>query len=229
MHPNSEGGLWPFARGSEVTIGIATLIWLTAVWLWLRLSNLIAGIYLLTTTSLWLIVLYFFRDPDRPVTGEPGLVVGPGDGRIVEISREREDEYLQGEAIRISIFLSLTNVHVQRAPTGGTVRRIQHKPGKFLQAFRAEASQLNENIAMCIETPYGPVLIKQIAGILARRCVNYMSPGDQLQTGQRFGLIRFGSRLDLFLPPNARLLAKTGDRVVGGVTPIARLQHHPLS
>jgi phosphatidylserine decarboxylase len=100
---------------------------------------------------------------------------------------------------------------------------VQHHPGKFLQAFRPEASDVNEYIAMMIEGEYGRLLIKQIAGILARRCVNKMQPGDTIRAGQRFGLIKFGSRLDLFLPPSAQLLIAVGDKVYGGLTPIARL------
>ena len=114
-------------------------------------------------------------------------------------------------------------MHVQRVPLGGEVTVIDHQPGQYLQAFKPEASDVNEYIAMVTESGYGRVLIKQIAGILARRCVNYAKPGDTLQTGQRFGLIRFSSRLDLFLPPNAQLLVKIGDKIEGGLTPIAQL------
>jgi phosphatidylserine decarboxylase len=143
---------------------------------------------------------------------------------VVEITHEREDYYLKEDIIRISIFLSITDVHVQRVPLGGKVTVIDHQPGQYLQAFKPEASDVNEYIAMVTESGYGRVLIKQIAGILARRCVNYAQPGDTLQTGQRFGLIRFGSRLDLFLPPNAQLLVKIGDKIEGGLTSIAQLK-----
>lgn len=214
---------WPFAQGGGVTIGLVTLLWLTAVGVWNRFTDWIAGILLFLTSGIWLITLYFFRDPNREVVNEPGLVVGPGDGEVVAIMHERETRYLHADSVRVSIFLSLMDVHVQRVPLGGTVTLVEHQPGKFLQAFRPEASEVNEYIAMCIETEYGRILIKQIAGILARRCVNYLSPGTQISTGQRFGLIRFGSRLDLFLPPDAELLIETGDRIEGGTTPIARL------
>ncbi|HSM55333.1 MAG TPA: phosphatidylserine decarboxylase [Candidatus Sulfomarinibacteraceae bacterium] len=172
---------------------------------------------------IWALVLYFFRDPNRNVAHAPGLVVSAGDGEIVDIRREREDEYLRAEAIRISTFLSITDVHVQRAPISGRVTQVTHRPGRFLQAFRPEASTENEHIAMTIETPQGPVLVKQIAGIMARRCVNYVQPGVCVQTGQRFGLIRFGSRVDLFLPPTAEILVGIGAKVKGGLTPVAHL------
>jgi len=203
---------------------VMTVVWLTAVILWFAYSNLITGISLVLFTFLWLLVLYFFRDPKRAVINEPGQVIGPGDGEVVEIVQEHETIYLNQECIRISMFLNITDVHIQRVPLGGKVMRVQHKPGKFLQAFRPEASDVNEHIAMITQSAYGTILIKQIAGILARRCVNYAKTGDTLNTGQRFGLIRFSSRLDLYLPTNAKLLIKVGDKVYGGLTPIAQLK-----
>lgn len=215
--------LWPFAQGSAVTLLIATGGWLTAVFLWFQFTNTATGILLFLISALWLLVLYFFRDPNRTVIQKPGLVVSPGDGEVVEIQTEHEQTYLNQEIIRISFFLGITDVHVQRAPLGGTTKLVKHRPGKFVQAFKPEASDINEHIAMITETPYGNILLKQIAGILARRCVNYAKPNDQLETGQRFGLIRFGSRLDLYLPPTAQLLVKIGDKVKGGIDPIAQL------
>jgi phosphatidylserine decarboxylase len=175
------------------------------------------------STSLWLLILYFFRDPNRDVINVPGQVIGPGDGEVVEIVHERENRYLQTDVIRISMFLNIHDVHIQRVPLGGRVTLVHHQLGKFLQAFRPEASDVNEYIAMVVEGAYGRILIKQIAGILARRCVNKMRPGDVVTTGQRFGLIKFSSRLDLYLPPDAQLLVSIGDKVYGGLTPIAQL------
>ncbi|MEJ2747772.1 MAG: phosphatidylserine decarboxylase [Anaerolineae bacterium] len=215
---------WPFAQGGGVTIAVFTVLWATAVTLWFLWQNWATGIFLFLAAALWLLILYFFRDPNREVVNESGLVIGPGDGEVVEIIHEREERYLRADAIRISIFLSVTDVHVQRVPLGGKVTVVDHQPGQYLQAFKPEASDVNEFIAMVTESGYGRILIKQIAGILARRCVNYARPGDILQTGQRFGLIRFGSRLDLFLPPNAQLLVKIGDKIIGGLTPIAQLK-----
>ena len=214
---------WPFAQGSAVTLLIATLVWITAVVLWYQFTSLFTGILLFLISSVWLLTIYFFRDPNRAVILKPGLVVSPGDGEVVEIKTEVEKKYLQKEVIRISFFLGLTDVHVQRVPLGGITKLIQHQSGKFIQAFRPEASDINEYIAMVTETAYGTVLIKQIAGILARRCVNYAQLEQPVTTGQRFGLIRFGSRLDLYLPPSATILVQVGDKVKGGINPIAQL------
>jgi phosphatidylserine decarboxylase len=223
MKDVSTDRAWPFAEGSSATIIFFTVLLATAVALWFRYTNVAAGIYLFTATFFWLLILYFFRDPNRTVVDEPGQVLGPGDGEIVEIVTEMENRYLQEKAIRISMFLNIHDVHVQRVPLGGQVTLIDHQPGKFLQAFKPEASQVNEYIAMITESGYGRILLKQIAGILARRCVNYLQPGMHVTTGQRLGLIKFSSRLDLFLPPTANLQVKVGDKVIGGLTPIACL------
>lgn len=215
--------LWPFAKGSEGTLILATAVWGTAVLLWFLFPNILMGILLFITTSLFLLILYFFRDPNRQVLQKPGLAVSPGDGEVVEIAHEVEHSFLKAESIRVSLFLNINDVHVQRNPLQGIVTLVEHTPGKFVQAFRPEASDINENITMMTETPYGTLLLKQIAGILARRCVNYAKPNQMLATGERFGLIRFGSRLDLFLPPSAKILVKLGDKVKGGLDPIAQL------
>ena len=216
---------WPFAQGGGGTIAFFTILWATAVFLWFQYTHWAAGLFLLLTSFLWLLILYFFRDPNRVIVAKPGLVLGPGDGEVVEISPMTEDRFLQAKVIRLSMFLDITDVHVQRVPLAGKVTLVQHQPGKFLQAFRPEASEVNEFIAMITESDgYGRILTKQIAGILARRCLNYLKPGDAVQSGQRLGLIRFSSRVDLFLPPNAQMLVKVGDKVTGGITPIAQLQ-----
>jgi phosphatidylserine decarboxylase len=216
---------WPFAEGGGGTIAFFTLLLATAVFLWFQFTNWAAGLFLLLASFLWLLVLYFFRDPNRAIEAKSGLVLGPGDGEVVEISTMTEDRFLQAEVIRMSMFLDITDVHVQRVPLAGKVTLVQRQPGKFLQAFKPEASEVNEFIAMVTESEgYGRILTKQIAGIVARRCLNYLKPGDVVQTGQRFGLIRFSSRVDLFLPPTAHMLVKVGDKIIGGVTPIAQLE-----
>lgn len=219
---------WPFAEGGGGTIAFFTILLATAAFLWFQFTNWATGLFLLLAAFLWLLILYFFRDPNRQIAAQPGLVLGPGDGEVVEIVTETEPRFLQTKAIRMSMFLDITDVHVQRVPLAGKVLLVQHQPGKFLQAFRPEASEVNEYIAMVTESAgYGRLLTKQIAGILARRCVNFLKPGDTVQTGQRFGLIRFSSRIDLFLPPTAQMLVKVGDRVTGGITPIAQLTKTP--
>ena len=215
---------WPFAQGGGGTIAFFTILLATAVFLWFQFTHWATGLFLLLAAFLWLLILYFFRDPNRQIEAQPGLVLGPGDGEVVEITPMREERFLQADTIRMSMFLDITDVHVQRVPLTGKVILVQRQPGKFLQAFRPEASEVNEFIAMITESEgYGRILTKQIAGIVARRCLNYLKPGDEVQTGQRFGLIRFSSRVDLFLPPTAQMLVKVGDKVTGGITPIAQL------
>lgn len=215
---------WPFAQGGEGTMAFVTGMWLLAAALRFLRAHPLTHLLFWLITPLWLLILWFFRDPNRTPLVEDGLVVSPGDGEVVEIIREPEKKYLQEDAIRISIFLSIVDVHVQRVPLSGRVTLVQHHPGQFLKAYLPEASEVNEYIAMITESAYGRILTKQIAGILARRCVNHAQLGDQLTTGQRFGLIKFDSRVDLFLPPTADLIVRVGDKVYGGVTPIARLK-----
>jgi phosphatidylserine decarboxylase len=167
--------------------------------------------------------LYFFRDPVR--TAPPGeeLVLAPGDGRVVQIARLDEPTFLGGEAIRISIFLSLFNVHVQRAPLSGRVAHRSYHPGKFLAAWSPKASLENEQASLGIDTGAGRVLVRQIAGLVARRVVTDRQEGDSVTRGERIGLIRFGSRVDLFLPPQWEVLCKEGDTARGGLTVLARI------
>lgn len=212
----------PFARGGEATVALATTLWAGILLLWHRRSGSFFRLLLTLATILWTLILYFFRDPHREVRTEPGVVVSPGDGEVVAIVREYEPHFIRQEMLRISIFLSIFDVHVQRVPLAGRVAKIEHRPGKYLQAFRPEASLENEAITMQLATPHGPLLVRQIAGIMARRCVNYLAVGDNVETGQRFGLIRFGSRVDLFLPPTADVVTTIGTKVKGGVTLMAR-------
>lgn len=221
--PRSQSAWHPFARGSGATIGIATGLLAGLFALASRWPHVVTRMLAGAGTIVWLLVLYFFRDPDRETHEGPGLVVSAGDGEVVEIARERETTYLQRDVIRISVFLSIFDVHVQRIPLHGEVAFVHHQPGQYLQAFRPEASAANEHIATLITTDYGPVLVKQIAGIMARRCVNYLRPGEEVRCGQRFGLIRFGSRVDVLVDPSARIVVHVGDRVTGAVTPLAQL------
>lgn len=217
--------LWPLAEGGGVTILLATVLLGALLALRLVWTNLLTNLLLILAIGLWLAVLWFFRDPKRRISAETHVIVSPADGQVVKISQEFEPQFLQAPARRISIFLDVYHVHVQRIPFAGRVTRVQHQPGQFLQAFRPEASDVNEHIAMLVESEsHGVYLVKQIAGIMARRCVNYLRPGDTVPTGQRFGLIRFGSRVDLFLPLEADIIASLGQRVYGGVTPIAQFK-----
>ena len=158
--------------------------------------------------------LAFFRDPERTVPELPGGVLAPADGRVMVIT-EALDPWV-GPAVRVSIFLSPLDVHVNRAPVGGLVKNVEYVAGRFLAAYRPEASEQNERCAVSLDGDRARVTVTQISGVLARRIVCRVRPGDTLRAGQRYGLIRFGSRTDLVLPRGTDLRVRVGDRVRGG-------------
>lgn len=164
--------------------------------------------------------LYFFRDFDRDTKLDDTFVYSPGDGRILDASQT--EMTAEGTYRVIRIFLSVLDVHVQRSPVKGTVTRVQYQKGKFYDARDPRAHVENEQNTVTIRTPKGLVLVKQIAGLIARRIVCWVGEGAALSQGQRYGLIRFGSQVDVLLPTSVDVLVKTGDRVVGGETILAR-------
>ncbi len=172
---------------------------------------------------LTLFMFYFFRDPDRVTVTDKNVFYTPADGKIIVITEAEEDEMLHEKALKISIFMSPLNVHVNRAPCDGVVREVKHYPGKFLSAFKEEASKANEHITMLLESGHGKIVIKQIAGYVARRAVCRVKPGDRLAQGQRYGIIKFSSRLDIFLPLNTKVKVKLGDKVKAGETVIGMI------
>lgn len=167
---------------------------------------------------LTLFMLYFFRDPERIAPEGDNIFVSPADGKVILIKNVREDQHLKSDAIEVSIFMSPLNVHVNRAPCDGVVESVVHTSGKFLSAFKHEASLQNENIAMLLNTKHGKVLVRQVAGFVARRAVCRVKPGDTLKKGQRYGIIKFSSRLDVYLPKDADIKVKLGDKVKAGET-----------
>ncbi len=169
----------------------------------------------LVSLVLTLFVLFFFRDPERIVPEGKGMVVSPADGKVIVIKDIFEPVYLKQEVKQISIFLSVFNVHVNRAPIGGAIEVVKYNPGKFHVASVDKASLDNEQTSMVIAAGKDKILVKQIAGLIARRIVCYARPGDTIKTGERYGLIRFGSRVDIFLPKTAEIRVKLGDRVRG--------------
>jgi phosphatidylserine decarboxylase len=177
--------------------------------------------FVLTVIALW--VAYFFRDPER--TGERGdsLVISPADGRVVMITDVDEPSFVHGRATRISIFMNIFNVHVNRYPVAGTVKYVHYNPGKFMNAAADKASLDNEQMSVGLETNGKLVLVRQIAGAIARRIVTYSKVGDSTSQGQRFGLIRFGSRVDVFVPTNSTIRVKIGEKPVAGTTILAEL------
>jgi len=166
--------------------------------------------------------LAFFRDPDRIAPVVPGAVLAPADGRVMRVV-EIDDPWV-GRAVRVSIFLSPLDVHVNRSPVAALVEGVQHAAGRFLAAYRDEASELNERCTLALQGEAARVGVKQIAGVLARRIVCRARQGDKLQAGERFGLIRFGSRTDLVVPQGTEIRVRVGDRVRGGETIMGVLQ-----
>jgi phosphatidylserine decarboxylase len=212
-----------FAREGLTFIGISVLIAAGAfgVALQRRSWPLWLLAYALTLIALW--VAYFFRDPERP--GERGerLVISPADGRVVMVTEVDEPTFIAGRAIRISIFMNVFNVHVNRYPVSGIVRFIEHTPGRFLNAANASASLENEQTSIGIETGTSRVLVRQIAGLIARRIVTDSKDGEHVQQGDRMGLIRFGSRVDVFLPAGSTVRVKVGDMAYAGVSALGEL------
>lgn len=191
------------------------------------LPPLIVGIALMALRWWWagilvalgIFVLYFFRDPERQIPADPDAVVSPADGRVVEIV----DEPQSGKSgKRISIFLSVFDVHVNRSPVGGKVARMEYTYGRFMAAWKGKASAENEQNLIAIETPGGQIQFKQIAGWVARRIVVWKKIGDEVKIGERVGMIRFGSRVDVWLPADAEILVQRGQHIAGGATQLAR-------
>ncbi|MGI4759017.1 MAG: phosphatidylserine decarboxylase family protein [Janthinobacterium lividum] len=190
---------------------------LVAVLLWKLTGSAALGVLPLLLAAFF---LWFFRDPPRRITTEPGALVSPADGKVTEAEWIETPD---GSRLRLSIFLNVFDVHVNRAPIEGVVSQVNYKQGKYLNAMRADSNILNEQNAVVIESAHGVVQVKQIAGLLARRIVCRVKPGDRLARGERFGLIKFGSRVDIIMPASANLLVRVGDRVKGGSTTLATL------
>lgn len=207
--PIAREGL-PFVIGSlapAVAAGMAG--WVGPAW----------GLALLAGYTAW-----FFRNPPRRIPAGEDLIVSPGDGKVIAIDKVFEPRFLKSDCYRISIFLNIFNVHLNRIPCAGTIRDIAYQPGKFVAANRPQASLYNEQNAVMIQRDDGQkVLCVQVAGLIARRIVCWASPGERVEKGERYGLIRFGSRMDLFLPLESFLQVHVGDGVKGGSSVIAEL------
>jgi phosphatidylserine decarboxylase len=196
----------------------------------LTLLALLAVIFgFLSTWALWFFLLLFlctvafFRDPERAVPADESLIVAPADGTVMDIVEVNEHEVLKTKTRRVGIFLSIFDVHTNRAPIGGRVIYRQHREGLCLDARRPDCSEKNESTMWAFENPRATIVVRQITGAIARRIVAWSEIGDELKKGDRFGMIRFGSRTELYLPLNAEVLVKVGDHVLGGSTLVARL------
>jgi phosphatidylserine decarboxylase len=174
--------------------------------------------------AFYLLILQFFRNPIFPIDRNPKHVLAPADGKVVVIEETEETEYLKGRRKQVSIFMSPVNVHVNRMPVGGTVQFVKYHPGKYLVAWHPKSSTENERTTIVVKNENNvEILFRQIAGALARRIKWYVQEGQQLQQGEEFGFIKFGSRVDVFLPLDAKIKVSIGDKTTGGKTVIAEL------
>jgi phosphatidylserine decarboxylase len=212
---------FPFARGCEREVIGAIIALFLAILLLRIFPNVLTIIIALLALILFLTFIVFFRDPERTPPSDPSLLVSPADGRVVMI--KDVDDPLIGSATRISIFLSLFDVHVNRSPLNAQVISTEHHDGQFHHAASADASEVNERNAILLQAGTRQIVVKQIAGLVARRIVCWMKPGDKLKRGERLGLIKFGSRVDVILPRGTQILVQADDVVRGGKTAIAKL------
>jgi phosphatidylserine decarboxylase len=212
-----------FAREGYLYIGIATLAAIAAFGLAVVRRSWPLWLLAVIVTLLALWVAYFFRDPER--TGDRGaqLVVAPADGRLIMMTEVDEPAFVQGRAFRMSIFMNVFNVHVNRYPVDGAVRYVQYNKGKFINAAAEKSSLENEQMSVGIESGQHRILVRQIAGLIARRIITYSKVGDVARQGDRMGIIKFGSRVDVFVPTDAQILAKVGDLTTAGTTVLAEL------
>ncbi len=199
---------WPF---------IAFTIFLSAA-LYLTVSYIGLAVGLVLT----IFCVYFFRNPERIIAGQKGMVVSPADGRVMDIKTVVEDNYVHAKTIRVRIFLSIFNVHINRSPIEGRVEWVNRVSGIYLPAYKDEVSDRNARNYLGIVTDWGKVLVVQITGLIARRLVCWVQPGDTLKIGERFGLIRFGSCTEIYLPEDTTILVQPGQKLKGGETVIAR-------
>ncbi len=206
---------YPFMFGAAL---LAALAWVAVV---------VSGSWTIVPASLLTLlaafVFYFFRDPEREIPSGEGVIISPGDGKIIDICEVDEPSFVGGLCRRITIFLSVFNVHVQRAPVSGKVTHREYRPGEFAVAWHPKASEKNEQSSLGLTVWGDRVLVRQIAGLIARRIVTYPEQGEHVERGERIGLIRFGSRVDLFIPLHWSLDCAVVDKVAGGSTVLARI------
>ena len=204
-----------------VAAGLILFVPLVVPGTWIVLKLALIGVGILAALLL-VFVCYFFRDPERAVPPGDDIIVSAADGLVVGVEEIEEPDFHLGPMLRIAVFLSVFDVHVNRSPVAGTVNSTVYKTGQFLDVRHPDSSTRNECRSWWLDTAHGPVAVRQIAGLVARRIVAWADEGSELERGQRFGMIRFGSRTEVFLPIGCIPLVKPGDRVAGAATPIAR-------
>jgi len=216
MPPVSDTKRSPIApQGYPLILAGVLLIFLGMIghWAWITVLGLLAAVFF----------AYFFRDPERDIPSDPQVIISPADGKVVLVDEVQEKEFLESTARRVAIFMNVFDVHVNRSPLTGLVTKMQHRSGEYKAASRSDAALRNEQQAVVLESQYGQrVLVVQIAGLLARRIIPFVKPGQQLARGERFGMICFGSRVDVYLPPDSTIQVKVGDRVKAGSSIIGR-------
>ena len=222
------------AQGAAFKLIVITLVAILALLAIAFLARIIGAFVLTLSTVLlagWVVfvafTLYFFRDPEPQVPAGPGLVVAPAHGKVDFVGPFAEAQFLGGPCQRVSIFLSVFDVHVQNAPVAGRIALCKHTPGQYLNAMRADSAEYNENVLIGIEAadPRGEkIALRLIAGLIARRIIPWITPGGETARGERISLIQFGSRVDLYLPQRAKIKVRPGDRVVGGETIVAAFE-----
>ena len=211
-------------------IGVSGVVCLLIWWVFYRLLESDASVVLLWSGTVflllfWFFIVAFFREPRRVKIHDADLVFAPCDGRVVVTENVQETEYLGREMLQISIFMSITNIHMNWVPVGGVVEYFKYHPGRFLVAWHPKSSTENERTTTVVRMPSGQqILFRQIAGLIARRIISYMKVGHAVEQNSVCGFIKFGSRVDVLVPKDSELLVEIGDPVVGSLTPIARLR-----
>lgn len=206
----------PIAK--EGIIYIVTLLILGIIFYFLFIPIFILNL------SLLLFVILFFRNPSRKIPLEDSVIVSPADGKVISVEEIIEPDFISGKAIKVSIFLSIFNVHINRSPIDGVVKYLKYRPGKYLPAFKSHASEINERNSVGIENDTVKVLVHQITGFIARRIVCRLGKGDSVDKGQRFGMIKFGSCTEIVVPMSVFLKVKVGDKLKAGSSIIGTIQ-----
>ncbi len=218
---------WPQVVLLPAGVLAAMLVCLLAAPLWLGAWAVYALAVTLAAVFVW--VLAFFRDPERAVPSDRNVLLAPADGKIIGVEEVQEDEFIGAKALRITIFLSIFDVHINRAPCGVTVEKITYRPGKFKNAMNPESARVNESNDLWLtrtDRPNDKLIVRQISGAIARRIVWTAKPGQSLTAGERFGMIKFGSGTEIYLPAgnNAKCLVKVGDKVKAGLSAVVRYE-----
>ena len=206
---------YPISRDGWFYLVILAVLTVLAYWVWPWLVILPGVVFLF--------IAFFFRNPERDISTDELSLVSPADGVVMDVERVFEDQFLNGESIRVRIFLSIFNVHVNRSPMVGKVVFRAYRQGKMIPAFKSHASELNEKNYVGIQNNHLQILVTQVTGFIARRIVCWVNMGDTIAKGERFGLIKFGSCTEIFVPTNVEIMVSPGDKVCGGISVIGRV------